>query len=235
MTDQQIIDRLMASPAVIDAHRYRDDDGNTHDLPTSALEARCAAAVSFAVMDALAEPMILRQLIRSRSKTLTDNYFIVDDDMGAIEEITIGDNAQPLEGFRSLKDYLDWNYDNKAEESSTDDPPSRFQMFDWDGDNRKVTIVPGAGTNTTCVVWYVPLYEAAQLTAALFPNDCLPFVYATALNYATGFRYEKQHQRAAQKLAQKMERTTSGTSPMPHSRGNLRWIRMQNAEIADTV
>jgi hypothetical protein len=234
VTRQQLVEWLVANPAVVRANTTVGPNGQAV-LPTAtALQAIADRAIELTVGNLLTYESVLRAIgTRSKDYTLTDATVPIPDgdNVGEIVCVTIGDAKKPLRQFTNPADFSQWYYENVGDEDDATDEPVGFHMFTSTAGVQQLTIVPGIGDDTTLTVWYLRQYTH-PFDISVFPATIASILATGCIETITGGEFSEGYQNAIARLAKRLTRVVPVPIPLRHSEEYETHWKTRNEDLA---
>lgn len=226
MTRQGIIDLVVATPAVVQAHTRM-----VNGQPVLPSESNLSA-LSDRWIDMVIEDMMTRESIKRALRT--EKYVLtlingtqtyeMPNYIGRIVAITSGSLNRPLRSFITITDYLNWRYENDP--YGTDDTDETmgyyFDQNSADGDLRLTFVGSVSGTAD---VWYLKKSDGPPYSVDLFPTDLHHVILSGVLaKMISNTSFNDMYEEAILQASKQLQPNVGGYSRMNH---DPRW-RIKN-------
>ena len=241
MTNDQIVELVVADPKVIDA-QTRIVNGQPTPPATTSLVALARGELQNSINSLLNDPAIRAQVLErtwsfsTASVTAEGRGDIVtlSNQVGAVISVTTSDTQLPLTKIANKEDFDYW-YGEHYNASYAPDQPDVWVPWDPSAAGvPQILLAPGAGSGST-IKCAIVKKVAQPVSSAVLPDDVHFLILTDVKNRMTGGAYEFSFERDRKNVIARLMRMVGGTSEMrlsPTDRvANLRLSSMTGGDF----
>jgi len=236
MTEADIIGFASADALVI-GRNTRMVQGVPVPPTNQELQARVRTGMIATMQELLLDQSIQRSLLEDEfTLTLTGaTEYELPGYVGRLLGVRRGSDSENVRLFESASDFHDWyarTYGSSTV-SASNEPSAVYCSGRGGGGALKVTISPGAGSQTTLTLIYLRDPGSAPALTHFRPSTHVVILIG-CLNFASGGAYAQQYEDLKQSLSRSVDPIAGGERSVPHSRRTRGMLRRLNGLISES-